>query len=177
MPFDSFMTAALTYELSQKLCGLKVDKVCQPERDEIDLLFRIPDRSKLIINCTASTPYMALSDQARENPAAPPMMCMLLRKHLSRAKITSVEQIGFDRIIRISFDSGDELGFFKSKYLYCEMMGRGSNLVFAMNRCLRWIALILFFVIKIFLLKNFLHYHLKAVLISFSKKTFWDLEN
>lgn len=131
MPFDSFMTAALTYELSQKLCGLKVDKVCQPERDEIDLLFRIPDRSKLIINCTASTPYMALSDQARENPAVPPMMCMLLRKHLSRAKITSVEQIGFDRIIRISFDSGDELGFFKSKYLYCEMMGRGSNLVFA----------------------------------------------
>ncbi len=131
MPFDSFMTAALTYELSQKLCGLKVDKVCQPERDEIDLLFRIPDRSKLIINCTASTPYMALSDQPRENPAVPPMMCMLLRKHLSRAKITSIEQIGFDRIIRISFDSGDELGYFKSKYLYCEMMGRGSNLIFA----------------------------------------------
>ena len=131
MPFDSFMTAALTCELSQKICGLKVDKVCQPERDEIDLLFRIPDRSKLIINCTASTPYMALSDQPRENPAVPPMMCMLLRKHLSRAKITSVEQIGFDRIIRISFDSGDELGYFKSKHLYCEMMGRGSNLIFA----------------------------------------------
>lgn len=131
MPFDSFMTAALTHELSQKLCGLKVDKVCQPERDEIDLLFRIPDRSKLIINCTASTPYMALSDQPRENPAVPPMMCMLLRKHLSRAKITSIEQIGFDRIIRISFDSGDELGYFKSKHLYCEMMGRGSNLIFA----------------------------------------------
>lgn len=131
MPFDSFMTSALTDELSQRLCGLKVDKICQPERDEIDLLFRIPNRSKLIINCTASTPYMALSDQARENPAVPPMMCMLLRKHLSRAKITSVEQIGFDRIVRISFDSGDELGYFKSKYLFCEMMGRGSNLIFA----------------------------------------------
>ena len=131
MPFDSFMTAALTFELSEKLTGLKVDKVCQPERDEIDLLFRIPGCSKLIINCTASTPYMALSDQSRENPPAPPMMCMLLRKHLSRAKITSVEQLGFDRIIRIAFDSGDELGYFKPKYLYCEMMGRGSNLIFA----------------------------------------------
>jgi len=131
MPFDSFMTAALTHELSEKICGLKVDKVCQPERDEIDLLFRIPGRSKLVINCTASTPFMALSDQLRENPQTPPMMCMLLRKHLSRAKITSVEQIGFDRIIRIAFDSGDEMGYFKSKYLYCEMMGRGSNLIFA----------------------------------------------
>ncbi len=130
MPFDSFMTAALTHELSKKIVGLKVDKVCQPERDEIDLLFRIPGRSKLIINCTASTPYMALSEQSRENPSVPPMMCMLLRKHLSRSKITSVEQLGFDRIIRISFDSGDEMGYFKPKYLYCEMMGRGSNLIF-----------------------------------------------
>lgn len=131
MPFDSFMTAALTHELSEKLTGLKVDKVCQPERDEIDLLFRIPGRSKLIINCTASTPYMALSNQPRENPSVPPMMCMLLRKHLSRSKITSIEQLGFDRIIRISFDSGDEMGYFKPKHLYCEMMGRGSNLIFA----------------------------------------------
>ncbi len=131
MPFDSFMTAALAFELEQKLCGLKVDKVFQPERDEIDFLFHIPHRNRLIINCTASTPYMALSNQVRENPSVPPMMCMLLRKHLSRAKITSVTQLGFDRIIRIAFDSGDEMGFYKSKYLYCEMMGRGSNLIFA----------------------------------------------
>ena len=115
MPFDSFMTAALVDELSRTICGLKVDKVCQPERDEIDLLFRVSGRSKLMINCTASTPYMAMSSQSRENPAVPPMMCMLLRKHLSRAKITAIEQIGFDRIIRISFDSGDELGYFKPK--------------------------------------------------------------
>ncbi len=131
MPFDSFMTSALSNELSNRLVGLKVDKVCQPERDEIDLLFHFSGRNRLIINCTASTPYMALSNQSRENPAVPPMMCMLLRKHLLRAKITSVEQLGFDRILKISFDSGDEMGFFKSKYLYCEMMGRGSNLIFA----------------------------------------------
>ncbi len=131
MPFDSFMTAALTCELKNKVLGLKVDKITQPERDEIDLHFRLSQRSKLVINCTASTPYMALSDQLRENPATPPMMCMLLRKNLSRAKVTGVEQLGFDRIIRITFDSGDELGYFKTKYLYCEMMGRGSNLIFA----------------------------------------------
>jgi len=131
MPFDSFMTSALTQELKTKLVGLKVDKICQPERDEIDLLFHISSRNRLVINCTASTPFMALSDQSRENPAVPPMMCMLLRKHLSRAKITEIQQMGFDRIIRITFDSGDELGFRKSKYLYCEMMGRGSNLIFA----------------------------------------------
>jgi predicted ribosome quality control (RQC) complex YloA/Tae2 family protein len=131
MPFDSFMTSALAYELSEKLVGLKVDKVTQPERDEIDLLFHIGKRNRLVINCTASTPYMALSDVTRENPMTPPMMSMLLRKHLSRAKITSICQLGFDRIIKITFDSGDELGYRKSKYLYCEMMGRGSNLIFS----------------------------------------------
>ena len=117
MPFDSFMTAALAYEMKNKILGLKVDKITQPERDEIDLHFRLGDKSRLVINCTASTPYMAFSDNPKENPQVPPMMCMLLRKNLSRAKVTSIEQIGFDRIIRISFDSGDELGYFKTKYL------------------------------------------------------------
>ncbi len=131
MPFDSFMTSALARELSDRLVGLKVDRIFQPERDEIDLVFHTTGRNRLVINCTASTPYMALSSETRENPATPPMLCMLLRKHLSRAKITDICQLGFDRTIRISLDSGDELGFRKSKYLYCEMMGRGSNLVFA----------------------------------------------
>ena len=119
MPFDSFMTAALCSELAEKLSGVKVDKVCQPERDEIDLLFHCSGNHRLIINCTASTPYVDLSSVARENPVVPPMLCMLLRKHLSRAKITGIEQVGFDRIIKISFDSGDELGFRKEKHLYC----------------------------------------------------------
>lgn len=131
MPFDSFMTSALVSEISSRLVGLKVDKVCQPERDEVDLLFHFSGRNRLLINCTASTPYMALSSESRENPPVPPMMCMLLRKHLLRAKITRIEQIGFDRIVKITFDSGDEMGFYKTKYLYCEMMGRGSNLIFA----------------------------------------------
>ena len=87
MPFDSFMTSALTWELEKELSGRKVDKICQPERDEVNLLFRFSGKNRLIINCTASTPYMALSADARENPATPPMLCMLLRKHLSRARI------------------------------------------------------------------------------------------
>lgn len=131
MPFDAFMTAALANELACTLTGLKVDKICQPERDEIDLLFHRKGPGRLVISCAASTPFMALSSESKENPAVPPMMCMLLRKHLSRARIASVSQIGFDRTICIEFDSGDELGFQKRKYLYCEMMGRGSNLVFA----------------------------------------------
>ncbi len=130
MPFDSFMTAAITSELALTLCGKKIDKICQPERDEIDLVFHGLTRNRLVINCSASTPYVALSDLAKENPAVAPMMCMLLRKHLSRAKIKSVEQLGFDRIIKITLESGDDMGFVRTKYLYCEMMGRGSNLVF-----------------------------------------------
>lgn len=130
MPFDSFMTSAITSEINEQICGRKVDKVCQPERDEIDLIFHALVRNRLVINCSAATPFVALSEQSKENPATPPMMCMLLRKHLSRARVSSVEQIGFDRIIRIAFESGDDLGFVKNKYLYCEMMGRGSNLIF-----------------------------------------------
>ncbi len=130
MPFDAFMTAALARELRDRLTGLKVDRINQPERDEIDLLFSTGGKCRLVINCMASSPYMALSGQSRENPAVPPMICMLLRKHLSRAKITGVEQQGFDRTIKISFDAGDEMGFRRTKALYCEMMGRGSNLVF-----------------------------------------------
>lgn len=131
MPFDAFMTSALTSELSDTLCGLKVDKICQPERDEVDLIFHRRGDGRLVISCAASTPFMALSSETKENPQTPPMMCMLLRKHLSRAKITSVSQIGFDRTICIEFDSGDEMGYQKTKYLFCEMMGRGSNLIFA----------------------------------------------
>ncbi len=130
MPFDAFMTAALAKELSDTLVGLKVDKICQPERDEIDLIFHRKGRNRLVISCAAATPFMALSAEPRENPQTPPMMCMLLRKHLSRARVASVTQLGFDRTICIEFDSGDELGFQKRKYLYCEMMGRGSNLIF-----------------------------------------------
>ncbi|MBQ3865557.1 MAG: NFACT family protein [Clostridia bacterium] len=130
MPFDAFMTAALTREVRERIVGLKVDKINQPERDEIDLLFNAGGKIRLVINCIASSPYMALSTRSPENPATPPMMCMLLRKHLSRARVVEVEQIGFDRIIRITFDSGDEMGFRRKKHLYCEMMGRGSNLVF-----------------------------------------------
>ena len=130
MPFDSFMTAALTAELQDSLCGLKVDRIFQPERDEIDLLFHRQGRNRLVISCSPAAPFMALSATNSENPQTPPMMCMLLRKHLSRAKIIEISQPNFDRVIRIQFDSGDELGFVKQRTLYCEMMGRGSNLVF-----------------------------------------------
>ena len=130
MPFDSFMTSAITSELKQSLLDKKIDKICQPEKDEIDLIFHGLLRNRLVINCAASSPFIALSDQTKENPIAPPMMCMLLRKHLSRAKVKNIEQVGFDRIIKITLESGDDLGFIRKKYLYCEMMGRGSNLVF-----------------------------------------------
>lgn len=131
MPFDAFMTCALARELREELTGLKVDRINQPERDEIDLLFNATGRVRLVINCLASSPYMALSRLNKENPATPPMMCMLLRKHLSRARVVEISQEGFDRTIRLSFDAGDEMGFRRKKHLYCEMMGRGSNLVFA----------------------------------------------
>ena len=65
----------------------------------------------------------------KENPASPPMFCMLLRKHLSGGKITKVEQIGFERIVAISIESNDEMGFLSEKKLIIEIMGKHSNII------------------------------------------------
>lgn len=132
MAFDAGMLAAAVHEVRQKSLGARVEKVFQPERDEIVLQMRSLEGGKrLLINAGSNTPRFGFTAEQKENPMTPPMLCMLLRKHLQGAKLTDVRQEGFERVVTLEFETRDEMGFDCRRYLIAEIMGKHSNLIFA----------------------------------------------
>lgn len=124
------MVRAVAAELDVRLVGARVEKVLQPSKDEIFLaLHRESEHFRLGINAGAQSPRIGLTAEAPENPKVPPMFCMLLRKHLTGARIESVRQIDFERVIEIEFETYDEMGYFTKRRLITEIMGRYSNTV------------------------------------------------
>jgi len=131
MPFDAGVMAAVVKQLRDTVIGARVDKIYQPERDEIILSVRCAGESKkLLLSACAGNSRVSFCKAERENPMQPPMFCMLLRKHLSGAHILDVKQIGFDRAVEIKLTSADEMGYSSEKYLICEIMGTYSNVIF-----------------------------------------------
>ncbi len=131
MPFDAGVMSAVVHELKTTAIGARIDKIYQPDRDEIILNIRTANDSKrLLLSACAGASRVGFLSADRENPQSPPMFCMLLRKHLSSGRITDIRQIGFDRALEIKINSPDELGFSSDKYLICEIMGTYSNIVF-----------------------------------------------
>lgn len=131
MPFDAGVMSAVVCRLKQSAVGARVDKIYQPEKDEIVLSLRTSgENKKLLLSATAGASRVGYTLQAIENPMQPPMFCMLLRKHLSGAHILDISQIGFDRAVRIKFSSVDDMGYSSVKYLVCEIMGTYSNVIF-----------------------------------------------
>ena len=129
MALDAVAVSALVDEL-QCLVGGRVDKVHQPERDEIAVYVRTYDSSyRLVLSASSANPRAHLTVHTKKNPATAPLFCMLLRKHIGSGKITAVEQVGFERIIKISVESYNELGDLTVKYLITEIMGRYSNVI------------------------------------------------
>lgn len=126
MAFDAGMLRAVLSEISESCLGARVEKVHQPTKDEILLLLR---GKRLSISFGAVCPRISMTGLAKDNPAVPPMFCMLLRKHLSGALLLSLEQCGFDRVCKLSFSGYDEMGFPTEKHLYAELMGKYSNLI------------------------------------------------
>ena len=132
MAFDAGMLACVIAEIKEKSLGARVEKVFQPERDEIVLQMRsIEGGKRLTINAGSSSPRLAFTTEQKENPASPPMLCMLLRKHLQGAKLSDVHQEGFERVATLEFETRDEMGFPCRRYLIAEIMGKYSNLIFA----------------------------------------------
>ncbi len=131
MAFDAgFLSAAIT-EIKAQALGGRVEKVYQPRSDEVVLLMRSREGSRrLMLRCGSADPRVALTSNATENPATPPMLCMLLRKHLTGGMLVSVEQPSFERVAIFGFATRDELGFECKKYIVCEVMGKNSNLMF-----------------------------------------------
>ncbi|MGM9662095.1 MAG: NFACT family protein [Oscillospiraceae bacterium] len=127
MPLDAICLRALLRELAPEITGARVEKVQQPARDQVVLLLR--GGRRLYLNAGVSLPRIQLTGLQRENPAAPPMFCMLLRKHLSGGRIRSVTQPPMERLVRLEFDVTDELGQPGTRSLVLEAMGRRSNLI------------------------------------------------
>lgn len=135
MPFDAGFAAAVTKELSQAVCGAKIEKIQQPERDEIILcLKKARETLKLLISAKAGSSRCCITRLEKENPQSPPMFCMLLRKHLSGGVISSVTQLGFERALEFKISTYNELGFPTEKYIIFETTGRYSNIIFCDNQ-------------------------------------------
>ncbi len=129
MPMDGFTLSFMQRELRNTLVGGRVDKVNQPERDSLVLTIRSGGGNhKLLLSANANQARAQLTSQTYENPAEPPMFCMLMRKHLQGARILDVEQVAGDRILLLLFDCMDEMSDHVQKRLYLEIMGRHSNL-------------------------------------------------
>ena len=126
MAIDAVCLTAIVAELRPRLTGLRVDKIQQPARDQVVLLFR---GKRLLLNAGAGAPRLQLTEVLRDNPAEPPMFCMLLRKHLSGARVAGLTQPPLERLVKIEFDASDELGRAGKRTLVLEAMGRRSNLI------------------------------------------------
>ena len=127
---DGLLLHQAVLELDAKLAGGRVDRVLQPEREEIHLLIRTHEGTqRLLISASADQARVHLSAAPKTNPQEPPVFCMLLRKLLGGSRVAAVRQVGMDRICEIDFDCIDELGDRTRRTLTCELMGRHSNLV------------------------------------------------
>ena len=130
MPLDAICLQALTAELAPQLEGAKIEKVQQPERDLLLLSVRGKLGSgKLLIAAGTGNARVHYTTESMENPAEPPMFCMLLRKHLVGARILSVTQPDHERMLRFDLESRDEMGDIAGKALIVEMIGRSSNVI------------------------------------------------
>ena len=130
MPIDAVFLESLRCELQQQLLACRVDKVQQPERDTILLSMRGPNGGgKLLLTASPNHPRIQLTSLSFENPAQPPMFCMLQRKHLTGGRLVSISQPPLERLVELTFDCIDEMGTPCRKKLILEIMGRNSNLI------------------------------------------------
>ena len=129
MAFDAIFMSAVLGELREKCIGARVDKIHQPSRDTVILHLKCREgREKLLFTLNPTAPRLHLTAANPENPAEPPMFCMLLRKHLLGARLVEVKQPAMERCASLYFDCIDEMGDRVRKRLVAEMMGRTCNL-------------------------------------------------
>ena len=129
MAFDAFFLTAVLEEIRAKTAGARIEKIHQPSRDTVILHLKCQEgRQKLILVASPTAPRLHLTTASPENPAEPPMFCMLLRKHLSGARLSSITQPPMERCATFTFDCIDEMGDSVQKKLVAELMGRTCNL-------------------------------------------------
>lgn len=130
MALDATTVYSLAKELDDTLQGGKIEKVHQGEKHQLTISLRAERKAyKLLLSASSSYPRVHIAKEAALNPQSPPMFCMLLRKRLTSGRIKSIEQLDMERIIKITVISRDELLRENEYVIYCEMMGRHSNII------------------------------------------------
>lgn len=131
MAFDGITIANIVQELKDNLLDGRINKIAQPEVDELLLTIKTSNGQKrLYISASASLPLIYLTETNKPSPMTAPNFCMLLRKHINNGRITNISQPKLERIIQFEIEHLDELGDLCKKLLIVEIMGKHSNIIF-----------------------------------------------
>lgn len=135
MALDGIVISNVVNELNDCLIGGRINKIAQPEKDELLITIKGVSRGqyKLLISAGASLPLIYLTDDNKKGPMTAPNFCMLLRKHLNSARIISITQPSLERVVDIEIEHLNELGDLCTKHLIVELMGKHSNIIFCDN--------------------------------------------
>lgn len=131
MAFDGITIANVVKEMNDTIIGCRINKIAQPENDELILTIKGScGQKRLFISADASLPLIYFTENNKPSPMTAPGFCMLLRKHLQNGRIVAVTQPGLERIIHIEIEHLDEMGDLCKKTLIVEIMGKHSNIIF-----------------------------------------------
>ena len=131
MAFDGITIAAMVRELNNNLAGGRINKIAQPEGDELMITARGTEGQKrLLLSASASLPLIYFTEKNKISPLTAPNFCMLLRKHIGSARIAGIRQPGLERVVEFDLEHLNELGDPCKKMLILELMGKHSNLIF-----------------------------------------------
>ncbi|GAB6170346.1 NFACT RNA binding domain-containing protein [Clostridium carnis] len=135
MALDGIYLYSLIDDLKKSILNSKIDKINQPEKDEVIFTLRKERQNlKLLISASSKFPRIHLTNINKVNPLQAPMFTMVLRKYLIGGKIIDISQIDGDRIVKIDIESTDEMGFNSKYFLITEIMGRHSNITLIRER-------------------------------------------
>ena len=131
MALDGTVISCMAWELNNALAGGKINKIAQPEKDELMLTIKNSRKQyRLLVSVSASLPLVYLTDQNKSGPMTAPNFCMLLRKHIGSGRILRIWQPGMERILNMEIEHLNELGDICRKLLIIELMGKHSNIIF-----------------------------------------------
>ena len=130
MSYDGIVTMAMAKELREKLTLGKIEKIYQPQPEQLTLSIHTKHgRHILLLSSAANHPAAYLVSKTGENPVRPPAFCMAMRKHISAARIVDISQPEGERILYMDLETLDEMGFSVNRRLVIEMMGKHSNIL------------------------------------------------
>lgn len=130
MPFDGIVMRAVLYELSNSIIGGRIEKIYQPQKEEIVIqIHNAGKKFRLLLSSNASNTRVHITQASYDNPSTPPNFCILLRKYLLGGRITCLSQPGLERILEFNIESANEIGDITLKTLVIEVMGKHSNII------------------------------------------------